>query len=502
MADKINPNSSSTKQLMSEKANRENTPVVPSKISSDNSDDDLNDYNNNNVSSSELFAKILENIGSVENRTREFEISQPQASVSSASTDLYTEINDLLLQGESEATLLKQDSNEDDDSRQESKEKGGIPEGGIKIYIPGKDLVSDRKIKKQQDLQKLLQNKINQRMRLSQLLVHKVSLLCWLIHGFSLNKLTNDPDLLAVALSLVSLDYYPKDQPDLNYLESFTKWFSSLFKIYDKHKNIVYNNELLIKKLLDKKIYNYLELILLYIATLRGMGFNCRLVISLQPPPLKPRSDQLLKVQKTEENSVLIPKKEARDEKETKLKKRTSKSNGNMAQSKGKIDKARPKSKGKSLSNNLKEEITSESKSYHTRSHKKSKPEKITAEHSKNTSERETKSEIDILSPKKRHSSLESMNVPEEETDFSTDDEYMYEMPKKKATKKSKSTENTNKEEELLPPSNEEDENVWVEVYVESEQSWICVNVVDQKINCISEIYVSLNKNNILINIT
>ena len=55
---------------------------------------------------------------------------------------------------------------------------------------------------------------------------------------------------------------------------------------------------------------------------------------------------------------------------------------------------------------------------------------------------------------------------------------------------------------ELLPPSNEEDENVWIEVYVESEQSWICVNVVDQKINCISEIYVSLNKNNILIHIT
>ena len=577
-ADKIDLDSSFFKQPV-KKPNPKKTPVVQRQISSDDSDDDLE--HDNDVSSSELLAQVLKNLENAKNPFSKAETIQPQASTSTvpntgledSKNDLSKEISDLLLQGESETTLAKEDNYEDanKNSKEEAKVKYDIPQEGVQIHLPGSNILYDRKKKKQQDLQKLLQNKINQRIRSSQLFTHKVGLLCWLAHGFRLNKIANDPDLLAITLSLVSPNNYPNGRTDLNYLERFTKWFSSLFKICEEHREVVYNKDLLIERLQNRKIYNYVELILLYIATLRGMGFNCRLVISLQPPPLKPKPDQLFKVPKPEENSDLKQIKEEVNEKVKKEKNSAKKSKGKVAPSRGKkTGKAKSKSEEQSDSPSkvvpgnsreaekltnieakkkaaaiLKGKIISESKldksgtkmdkndqekdiqKMNSNNSKKavnivdesntsiarklrvriqnSQSEKTKAEDSKNTKRSKTKSKTDMPPAERKHLSSSSENFSEE-SDFSTDDEYIDIKPKKRTINKSnqrrsnssKLTKSTNKERKLLS-SDEEDKNViknaynvWVEVFVESEESWISVSVLDHKIHCVSEIYVSL----------
>lgn len=37
--------------------------------------------------------------------------------------------------------------------------------------------------------------------------------------------------------------------------------------------------------------------------------------------------------------------------------------------------------------------------------------------------------------------------------------------------------------------------NVWAEVYVESKESWISVNVMDGNVDCVAEVYVSSQRN-------
>ena len=114
-------------------------------------------------------------------------------------------------------------------------------------------------------------NKKYQKIRSSQLLTHKVALLCWLDHGFRLYKIANVPDLLAVALSFVSPSNYPNGRTDLRYLERFTKLFSSLFKICEEHEEVFYNKDLLTERFQNRKIYNYVELILLFIYLLNRL---------------------------------------------------------------------------------------------------------------------------------------------------------------------------------------------------------------------------------------
>ena len=44
-------------------------------------------------------------------------------------------------------------------------------------------------------------------------------------------------------------------------------------------------------------------------------------------------------------------------------------------------------------------------------------------------------------------------------------------------------------DEEINNTRNRQD--IWAEIYLDSEESWICVNIMDEKIHCITEIYVN-----------
>lgn len=606
-----------TKKAAAAKPKPKRTRIVAKQpSSSDESDlDDLNE--DDNVSSAELLAQVLKNLensknpGYVANATGLSSGSSTskagEHAESKGEVDLSKQISDLLLQGESATTLAKEEDDEDQEERKDEdlKKEHAIPEKGVQIHLPGQNFLLDKKKKKQRDLQQVLKNKINQRLRKTQVFVHKVGLLCGLAHGFFLNGLVNDPDLLGTALSLLSPNNYPKGRADLKYLEKFTKWFGGMFKIFEEHKPVVYNKEVLLQRISERKIYNYVELVLLYAATVRGMGLNCRLVISLQPPPLKPRPDQLFKIPEEKDNvadaksvkkekvsgngkggksgkATKSVKEEKEDTEEAIGKSKAGKAAAKAPQAKGKAGRGKSKArepsvsptkvepqnsreawnseakkraaallKGKTAGADLSKTKASESvaesestgrstrrstrnvvqekpksdgsddeedksnmtiaRKLRARGKKDEKEETSKADTSKSKSVAKSKSKTTELSKKRKLSSSVSSfeESSEEEDNFSTDDEYAEMKPKKRVAAKTNTTSKnqTIASKLVSKPSNSrkllssDDENesvvknahnVWIEVYLESEESWISVSIMDQKIHCVSEIFVSI----------
>ncbi|XP_011499898.1 PREDICTED: DNA repair protein complementing XP-C cells homolog [Ceratosolen solmsi marchali] len=577
-ADQIDLDSSFFKQSVTNSNLNKNTIVEESSEDSDDSDE----FDFTNDKTIDYLSHILKNLENTKNQTHEDVANQLEPSTSKINNqestdckkDLANEITNLLLQGESKVTLSNQ-NDDAEDSKTETKEIYTIPQKGVQIHLPGENFLFDKKRKKEEDLQKLLQNKFNQRIRSSQILIHKSGLLCWLSHGFFLNGLANDPELLKTTLSEVSSHNYPKNRPDLMYVEKFTKWFAGIFQICEKYKEVTYTKNLLLQRISEKKIYNYKELILLYIATIRGMGINCRLVISLQPPPLKPKPEQLFKftiVEDNKPNAKLIKQEKTVDKINEKIS-TTKKIIPNTNVRKSRSDKILHKSEERLTSpkkmipensseatrimnlktrkqaaitlkkkaptkNKLKKDDHLKDIKIENNSSKdtdsiqdecnltiaeklslsisKSKKQDITNTSISNN-QRQTRSkskDIKSLENIKCRSSLNE-NLSDESNEFSTDDDYIETKPKKrvltranekpkkrpanrineKQTISSKLAGKENKNRKLL--SSDEDDNtvnktrynIWVEVYVESEESWISVNVLDKQIHCASEIY-------------
>ena len=383
--------------------------------------------------------------------------------------------------------------------------------------------------KKKTDLETLLKNKLNQRIRTTQILIHKVGLLWWLVYGFHLNKLANDAEILATCLSLISKNDYPKGRVDLVYLQRVTMWIKKTFPLDPNRQQKVLTTESLLERIREKKkISDYRELVLIYIALLRAIGLNCRLVVSLSPPSLKPKREQLFQTKK-EEN----PKKELKEEKSEDQKKKSTK----KSKSKKKENKIEPMkiiaensqdgrkkaqtqarkkaaailkeekfeektkseimkdtilkndSKSKSLSKSQgdsKTQIVSATKSS---SSKASEKEKSRKKESEKTLTIATKLRKRIANPPVREPLLSTEIDDEEESD----EDFVFRKPTRRV-KNEKVLKNNRK---LISESEEEEEkkkspeDIWVEVYVESEESWISVSITTGKIHCVNEIYVS-----------
>ncbi|KAF7991627.1 hypothetical protein HCN44_010428, partial [Aphidius gifuensis] len=173
----------------------------------------------------------------------------------------------------------------------------------LKIKQSTELMFNRRKKNKANDFEAELIKKMNQRLRKNQLYIHKVGLLGWLSHGFHVNRQINDPNVLGSAMSLVPIAICPDGRIDLKYLEQYTKWFKKLMKIEFNKEEVPITSDMLLDRLNKKVVHNYRELVLVYIATLRGIGINCRLVISLCPPPMKLRREQLFSSNKKQEDA-------------------------------------------------------------------------------------------------------------------------------------------------------------------------------------------------------
>ncbi|XP_046748729.1 DNA repair protein complementing XP-C cells homolog isoform X2 [Diprion similis] len=302
------------------KPNRKTASVPKKPESSEESDFDYE--NESHGTNDDLMAQVLKNLEATKKsqaiQSDQSSAEQPE-NTKPVKKELTNEIADLLLLGESGATASTADQDQDEPDEEESAAASApsnysIPKEGVKITLVDPNLIfNQRKKKKQETLEDLLKKKLNQQLRSNQVLLHKVGLLCWLAHGFYINKQINNPILLAAALKLAPKNCYPKGRVDLSYLEKITKWFHSVFTFPTGKPECGITTLNLLRRLKDKEIHNYQELVLLYVATLRALGLTCRLVISLQPPALKVTKDQLIDPQSSQVKAAKVkkePKKE------------------------------------------------------------------------------------------------------------------------------------------------------------------------------------------------
>lgn len=448
------------------------------------------------------------------------------------------EINELLLQGESNVSLSCKNTTENIAKNEEDAESSNeytIPKDGVKIILPNTNLIINKRKKGKQDLKAILRKRLKE----SQILIEKVGLLCWLAYGFYLNRQINLPEILTGVLSLISESNYPKNRIDLSYLEKFTRWFKHIFIFESVESNAdkKIDKETLLKIVKEKKISNYKELVLLYIATLRALGLNCRLVISLCPPHRIFSNSPLFKsdVKNEEIKSKNISNKIKQENSKKKKGKKESSDKTNIVQNSPEAKKNKNAESRKRAAEIL--QNNNKKSKFDTNQDFKIKNKSIQKLNSKII---EKKDELKLVENEKNISNLKQLrsrkihinskdnekNKEIKSTDSisktdgtkskyyikesSTDSETEFQPKIKRITRKSLN--NTNKKEasqsslnikknnrKLISSDSEDEEinntrnrqDIWAEIYLDSEESWICVNIMDEKIHCITEIYVN-----------
>ncbi|XP_076168453.1 DNA repair protein complementing XP-C cells homolog isoform X1 [Ptiloglossa arizonensis] len=521
-------------------------------------DEDLEDVNQ--TSNIELFTQVLKNLESsqrltfidenVKNEQLLLDDSESQkekekvqeSRIEGKNTVSSNEINDLLLRGESNTSLLGKKYATSTIAKNEEETidttEYTIPKDGIKIILPGTSSMLNKKKKGSLDLKALLRR----RLRANQILIEKVGLLCWLAYGFHLNQQVNQPEVMSTALSLISINNYPKNRIDLAYLEKFTKWFKHVFtfEFIENNDNNHINTENLLKVLQEMKVSDYRELVLLYIAALRALGLKCRLVLSLCPPHRSLSDDPLFKIDKNSQQDK--PKSKSGTHKVTaasKLNKKETadkitvvKNNAeaqkvaNLEAKKRAAEVLHSKSsqnntrKAKSDGNKDSETKTEAAKSSNAKNTKKTNVSENIEEkehrsnvcrlrsHKINAVSEESKAKETINSNLKNDDIQSKYYIKEDSTDSETE---FQPKPKRLRKIKSNDTKETlaqssknskRKNRKLLSSDSENEEigklkktqDIWAEVYLESEESWICVSIMDEKIHCVAEVYKKAKK--------
>uniref|UniRef100_A0ACB8EHB5 Uncharacterized protein n=1 Tax=Sphaerodactylus townsendi TaxID=933632 RepID=A0ACB8EHB5_9SAUR len=120
--------------------------------------------------------------------------------------------------------------------------------------------------------------------------MHKVHLLCLLANGFYRNRICSQPDLQAIGLSIIPAHFtkVPTDRVDRLYLSNLVKWFVATFTVNSELSDIEENWQ----STLERRFAVYAarddeELVHIFLLILRSLQLLCRLVLSLQPIPLK-----------------------------------------------------------------------------------------------------------------------------------------------------------------------------------------------------------------------
>ncbi|KAL1459358.1 hypothetical protein WDU94_011346 [Cyamophila willieti] len=375
-----------------------------------------------------------------------------------------------------------------------------------------------RKKKKGFDLEAALKRRLNLVKKENQVFVHKVHLLCLLAHGLFLNKSLNDENLIGVALSLIpSKHFCPPKHADITYLENFMAWFCKKIEIEDKTSikfNVDCSNVInhLILCFNQHKADTKVDLILLFIVVMRALGLKCRLMINLQPEPLKPSSEALLPMNKpSSETSNKAKETKSKSEPDPKHKKNPRFEN--KKEKSDKKDKPDGKEKDKSSTNASKyfQSKSSEGKSKYF----KAKGNNATSSLSKNKSNSKS-SKGNPLANSKPSCSKSKQNDPSDSdfimTDDDSDDED-FATPKKSKKSQNKSTPrkssneksqnkkekinrkvlSTDSESESGPVKTEKKKGLdtWCEVFLEAEEKWISVDVTNQRYHCVEKLYSS-----------
>ncbi|XP_075839595.1 DNA repair protein complementing XP-C cells isoform X2 [Microtus pennsylvanicus] len=122
--------------------------------------------------------------------------------------------------------------------------------------------------------------------------MHKVHLLCLLASGFYRNNICREPDLLAIGLSIIPTRFtkVPLQHRDTVFLSNLVKWFIGTFTV---NADLSASEQDSLQTTLERRIAIYSardeeELVYIFLLILRALQLLTRLVLSLQPIPLKP----------------------------------------------------------------------------------------------------------------------------------------------------------------------------------------------------------------------
>uniref|UniRef100_A0A8C6G212 p125 n=1 Tax=Moschus moschiferus TaxID=68415 RepID=A0A8C6G212_MOSMO len=120
---------------------------------------------------------------------------------------------------------------------------------------------------------------------------HKVHLLCLLANGFHRNRICNQPDLQAIGLSIIPTRFtkVPPRDVDVSYLSNLVKWFIRTFTV---NAGLSTDEQGSLQTTLERRFAIYSarddeELVHIFLLLLRALHLPSRLVLSLQPIPLK-----------------------------------------------------------------------------------------------------------------------------------------------------------------------------------------------------------------------
>uniref|UniRef100_A0A8C4DPP9 Xeroderma pigmentosum, complementation group C n=1 Tax=Dicentrarchus labrax TaxID=13489 RepID=A0A8C4DPP9_DICLA len=153
------------------------------------------------------------------------------------------------------------------------------------------DNLSLARQKRQAEFETYLRRMMN-RYKKDQLIdTHKVHLMCLIASGMFRNRLCSEPDLLAITLSLLPTHFgmVSKERIDQNYLSGLLKWFRATFTLNSSLpcEERPDPQALLERRLASLSVRNHQEMTHLFLLVLRSLQLFCRLVLSLQPIPLK-----------------------------------------------------------------------------------------------------------------------------------------------------------------------------------------------------------------------
>ncbi|XP_049766062.1 DNA repair protein complementing XP-C cells homolog isoform X2 [Schistocerca cancellata] len=171
--------------------------------------------------------------------------------------------------------------------------KHTIPKEGIAVTVQVPNMHQKKK-KKGVDVAAYVRRQINRVRRHIQILMHKAHLLCWVAHGNYVNNILNSEMLMALSLSLVPSKYCYTDRDiDLANLKRIVQWFSKTVAVQE---NVDDKEDLFISlqaQFQKKATKSRKDMVLMFVCVLRSLGINTRLVISLQPLPLKPPRSEI-----------------------------------------------------------------------------------------------------------------------------------------------------------------------------------------------------------------
>ncbi|CAK6972907.1 DNA repair protein complementing XP-C cells [Scomber scombrus] len=197
----------------------------------------------------------------------------------------------------------EEDSEEDEDDWEEVEELAGplgpvepaepvLPSHPVEIEIESPEV--RKKQKRQAEFEAYLRRMMNRFKKDVLVDTHKVHLMCLIANGMFRNRVCSEPDLLAITLSLLPAHFaaVAKERIDQNYISGLLRWFRATFTL---NSSLPYEERpdpraLLERRLASVSARNHQEMTHLFLLVLRSLQLFCRLVLSLQPIPLKPPS--------------------------------------------------------------------------------------------------------------------------------------------------------------------------------------------------------------------